>query len=146
MDINGRTLPREMITGNYSGVLSSALLVEGAYSTRDLVFSGSGGDYVTTDFNDPRDLALGTWSYDYTAGGAWGAPIFCGVCDDESRENEYYLLKGTYYLATQAFGTHSIVGGYENFAESRFSNNYQSGSNFGVYIYSGISPTRTANG
>ena len=145
MDLNGRQLPREMYTGNYNGILSSSLLVEAAYSTRDLVFAGSGGDYVTTNFNDPRDLALGTWGYDLTAGGAWGAPIFCGVCDDESRENEYYLLKGTYYLATQALGTHSIAGGYENFAESRFSNNYQSGSNFGVYVYSGISPTRTGN-
>ncbi len=146
MDINGRALPREMITANYSGVLSNAMLVEAAYSTRDLVFAGSGGDHVTTNFNDPRDLALGTWGYDLTAGGAWGAPIFCGVCDSESRENEYYLLKGTYYLATEALGTHSIAAGYENFAESRFANNYQSGSNFGVYVYSGVSPTRTNNG
>jgi hypothetical protein len=45
-------------------------------------------------------------------------------------------LKGTYYLATAAGGTHNLVAGYENFAESRFSNNYQSTSNFNVYVYS----------
>lgn len=146
MDLDGRSLPREMTTANYSGILSSSFMLEGAYSTRSLAFEGSGGDHVTTNLNDPRDIALGTWGYDFTAGGAWGAPIFCGVCDTETRENEYYLLKGTYYLATQALGTHSIVTGYENFAESRFSNNYQSGSNFGVYIYSGVTPTRTGNG
>ncbi len=146
MDLNGRQLPREMITANYSGVLSSNFLVEAGYSTRDLVFSGSGGDYVTQDLNDPHDLALGSWAYDYTYGGAWGAPIFCGVCDDESRENEYYNLKGTYYLATSGLGSHNIVAGYENFAESRLSNNYQSGANIQVYTYSGIEPTRTANG
>ena len=146
IDINGRQLPRELITGQYSGVLTDNFLVEAAYSFRDLVFSNSGGDHVTTDFNNARDIALGSWAYDFTYGGAWGAPIFCGVCDDESRESETLQLKGTYYLSTANLGSHSLIGGYENFAESRLSNNYQSGSNFDVYIYSGIGPTRTANG
>ncbi|HUP65932.1 MAG TPA: TonB-dependent receptor [Thermoanaerobaculia bacterium] len=146
MDIDGRQVPREMITAQYSGIITNNFLVEAGYSTRDLVFSNSGGNHVTTDFNDPRDVALGSWGYDFTAGGAWGSPIFCGVCDDESRANEYYNLKGTYYLASEATGSHSIVAGYENFAESRFSNNYQSGSNFDLYIWSGITPTRTSDG
>ena len=146
MDLNGRQIPREMITANYNGIVSNNFLVEGSYSTRDMTFANSGGDHVTTDFNDPRDMALGTWGYDFTAGGAWGAPIFCGTCDDEVRENEYFQLKGTYFLATSGMGTHNLVAGYENFAESRLANNYQSGSNFDVYIYSGILPTRTASG
>ncbi len=136
VDVDGRDVPREMTTARYNGIITNNLLVEAGYSTRSLEFVGSGGNHVTTDFNDPRDLALGTWAYDYTvAGGAWGAPIFCGVCDVESRENEAWNLKGTYYLATQSLGTHNIVAGYENFAESRFANNYQSGSNFDVYVY-----------
>ncbi|HEY0594149.1 MAG TPA: TonB-dependent receptor, partial [Thermoanaerobaculia bacterium] len=146
MDLDGRQLPREMMTANYNGVITSNFLIEAGYSTRDLVFANSGGNHVTTDFNDPRDVALGMWGYDFTAGGAWGSPIFCGVCDDETRENEYYNIKGTYYLATEATGSHNIVAGYENFAESRFANNYQSGSNFDLYIYSGITPTRTPSG
>ena len=136
LDVNGRDLPREMWTGHYNGIITNNFLIEAGYSQRDLKFVGSGGEHITTDFTDPRDIALGTWGYDYAvAGGAWGAPIFCGICDPEIRENQYYNLKGTYYLATKSIGTHNIVGGYENFAESRFSNNYQSGSNFGAYIY-----------
>ncbi|HEU5161971.1 MAG TPA: TonB-dependent receptor, partial [Thermoanaerobaculia bacterium] len=146
MDLDGRQIPREMMTANYNGVITSNFLLEAGYSTRDQVFEGSGGNHVTTDFTNPRDVALGMWGYDFTAGGAWGSPIFCGVCDAEVRENEYYNVKGTYYLATEATGSHSIVFGYENFAESRFANNYQSGSNFDLYIYSGISPTRTESG
>ncbi len=146
VDVDGRDLPREMTTGHYNGIITNNFLVEAGYSTRSLAFEGSGGNHVTTDFNDPVDLARGTWAYDYTvAGGAWGAPIFCGVCDTETRENEAWNLKGTYYLATKSLGTHNIVGGYENFSESRFANNYQSGSNFDVYVYS-TAPEYESNG
>jgi len=147
VDVNGRDLPREMWTGHYNGVISNNFFLEAGYSSRDLKFEGSGGDHVTTDFTNPRDIALGTWAYDFVTGegGAWGAPIFCGVCDTESRSNEYYNLKGTYYLATKGLGTHNVVGGYENFAESRLANNYQSGSNFDVYVYY-IAPEYEANG
>lgn len=146
VDVDGRDLPREMTTGHYNGIITNNFLVEAGYSTRSLAFEGSGGNHVTTDFNDPVDLARGTWAYDYTvAGGAWGAPIFCGVCDTETRENEAWNLKGTYYLATKSLGTHNIVAGYENFAESRFANNYQSGSNFDVYVYS-TAPEYESNG
>ncbi|MBW3564673.1 MAG: TonB-dependent receptor [Acidobacteria bacterium] len=146
MDINGRQLPRELITAQYSGVMSDNFLVEAGYSFRDLRFSNSGGDFITTDFTDPRDIALGTWAYDLSFGGAWGAPIFCGICDDEIRESETIQLKGTYYLSTANLGSHSIVAGYENFAESRFANNHQSGSAFDIYVYNGIRPTRTSTG
>ena len=136
MDMNGRDLPREMMTANYNGLITDNFVIQAGYSTRDLVFEGSGGEHIPTT-NDPADLARGTWAYDFASGfgGAWGAPIFCGICTPESRENEAWSLKGTYYLATQSLGTHNIVGGYENFAESRFANNFQSGSNFDVYIY-----------
>ncbi len=146
IDLNGRTLPSEMKTAHYNGIFSSNFLLEAGYSSRELKFVGSGGEHLTTDFTSAHDIALGTWGYDFTYGGAWGAPIFCGVCEAESRSNDYYNVKGTYYLATQATGSHNIVAGYENFAESRFSNNYQSGSNFDLYIYSGIAPYRDANG
>jgi len=136
VDVDGRDLPREMYTGHYNGIITNNFLVEAGYSTRSLKFVDSGGEHVTTNFNDPRDLALGTWAYDYTvAGGAWGAPIFCATCGAESRENDYWNLKGTYYLATKGLGTHNIVAGYENFTESRLANNYQSGSNFDIYVY-----------
>jgi outer membrane receptor protein involved in Fe transport len=143
MDINGRQIPREMKTANYNGILTSNFLIEAGYSFRDLVFEDSGGDHVTTDFTNPRDIALGSWAYDISYGGMWGGVVFCGVCDPETRENEYYNLKGTYYLATPSLGTHNIVMGYENFAESRLANNYQSGSGMDIYVYNGIKPEGT---
>jgi hypothetical protein len=146
VDVDGRDLPREMTTGHYNGILTDKWLVEVGYSSRSLKFEGSGGNHVTTNFNDPHDLALGTFAYDYTvAGGAWGAPIFCGVCDPETRDNEDWNFKTTYYLATKSIGTHSLVAGYDNFAESRFANNHQSGSDFDIYIYT-TPPEYEANG
>jgi outer membrane receptor protein involved in Fe transport len=143
MDLNGRQIPREMKTANYNGILTSNFLIEAGYSFRDLVFEDSGGDHVTSDFTDARDIALGSWAYDISYGGMWGGVVFCGVCDPETRENEYYNLKGTYYLATPSLGTHNIVMGYENFAESRLANNHQSGSGMDIYVYSGIKPEGT---
>ncbi len=134
-----RNLPREMMTAHYNGILTSNLLLEAGYSTRDLVFEDSGGDAV-------GDQVRGTWGYDYAGTGQFfGAPVFCGPCPPETRENAYYQLKGTYYLATSAAGTHSIVSGYENFTEERFAENYQSASDFGIYIFN-TSPERAADG
>ncbi len=134
-----RSIPRKMATGHYNGILTSNLLVEAGYSTRDLIFKDSGGDAV-------GDQVRGTWGYDYVGSAQFfGAPVFCGPCPPEKRENEYYQLKGTYYLATAGAGTHSIVGGYENFVERRYAENYQSASNFGVYIFN-TSPERAADG
>lgn len=145
LDIDGRDLPRDMKAAHYNGIITNNFVLEAGYSARSLKFEGSGGNHVTTNFNDPRDLALGTWAYDFNFGGAWGAPIFCGVCDTEERTNEDYNLKGTYYLATKGLGTHNIVAGYDNFSESRFANNHQSGSSFDVYVYN-LSPEYEADG
>lgn len=146
VDINGRDLPRDMKTAHYNGILTDKLLVEANYSSRSLEFKDSGSDHLVTNHNDPRELAHGTWAYDYTvAGGMWGDAVFCGVCDPEKRTNKDYGLKGTYYLATKSIGTHNIVAGYDNFSESRFANNHQSASDFDVYIY-GKSPQYEANG
>ena len=139
MDLNGRQLPREMTTARYNGVITPNFFLEVGYSDRSLEFAGSGGDYLTVNPNDPLDLARGTAAFDYADSSAgWGAPVFCGICDVESRTNEYWTAKTTYHLATQTTGTHNLVAGYENFMESRYSNNYQSGSNFVIYTYGAI--------
>jgi outer membrane receptor protein involved in Fe transport len=137
MDLDGRDLPREMTTAHYNGMLSNNFLLEGAYSDRSLEFKRSGGNYITQDPTNPADLAKGTAAFDYADSSAgWGAPVFCGICDTESRKNEYYMAKGTYFLSSPKAGTHNVVAGYEHFTESRYSNNYQSGSNFVIYTYS----------
>ncbi len=125
-----RELPNNFKTLHYNGILTNSLLIEGSYSKKYFAFKGSGGD--NTDF------IHGTWGIDFTGGarnGYFGAPVFCGVCDTEQRNNKLYGAKATYYLASKAFGTHNIVAGYDQWAEQRIANNYQSGSNFEVYVY-----------
>lgn len=123
-----RSLPNDFMTVQYSGILTDNLLIEANYSEKHFTFEGSGGDF--------RDVVNGTAGYDgIVTGGFFGAPVFCGVCDPETRDNQGYGLKSTYYLSTGSMGNHNIVAGYENFTESRLSNNYQSGSNFFVNLY-----------
>jgi hypothetical protein len=132
-----RSLPNDFLTANYSGIFTNNFMVEANYATKHFTFEGSGGDNA--------DRIRGTWGYDYGSTGAFfGAPVFCGFCDPEERNNTVYGVKGTFYLATRGAGTHSFVAGYENWAEERIANNYQSASNYGVYVYT--QPTFNAQG
>ncbi|MFN2239987.1 MAG: carboxypeptidase regulatory-like domain-containing protein [Thermoanaerobaculia bacterium] len=124
----GRSLPNDFMTFQYNGIITDNFLIEANYSEKHFTFEDSGGDF--------RDVVNGTAGWDGVVTGAFfGAPVFCGVCDPETRDNEGYGLKGTYYLSTGNLGSHNIVGGYEKFSESRLSNNYQSGSNFFINLY-----------
>ena len=57
-------------------------------------------------------------------------PNFCGECEQEVRNNENWLAKGSYFLSTESGGTHDFVFGYDTFKDIRFSVNHQSGSDF----------------
>ena len=123
-----RDLPNNFKTIHYNGILTNSLLIEGSWSKKYFAFVGSGGDF--------SDFAHGSYGNDYASGaGYFGAPVFCGFCSTEQRNNKLYGAKGTYYLASKGFGTHSVAFGYDRWAEQRIANNYQSGSNFAVYIY-----------
>ncbi|HVR40975.1 MAG TPA: TonB-dependent receptor, partial [Thermoanaerobaculia bacterium] len=126
-----RTLPNNFLTVHYNGILTSSLLVEGSYAKKYFAFQGSGGDFA--------DQANGSYVGAYGFGeGYAGAPIFCGFCTDEERNNDLWGAKATYYLASKGFGTHNLVVGYDDWAEQRIANNYQSGSNFAVYSYNDL--------
>jgi outer membrane receptor for ferrienterochelin and colicin len=132
-----RTLPNDFITAHYNGILTSNWLMEAGYSKKTFGFVGSGGD--------SSDRVDGTWAYDLNnKPNFYGAPVFCGFCSPESRDNKDVQLKSTYYLATRALGTHNLVAGLDDFHESRKANNFQSGSNFELYDFN--SPTRGSNG
>lgn len=122
-----RSLPNDFAVLQYNGILTDKLLIEAAYSQKNFAFEGSGGD--------SRDLVLGSWGYDNTTGAFFGAPVFCGVCTPEERNNSTYGAKATYYASTASLGTHNIVVGYENWAEERIANNYQSGSDYHIGVY-----------
>lgn len=122
--VPSRSLPNSLMSVHYSGILASNFLVEGQYSEKEFAFVNSGGR-----FTDP---VRGTWILDLNRGTFFGAPVFCGVCTPEGRNNESWMAKGTYYLNTGSFGDHSLVLGVENFAETRIANNHQSGSDYTI--------------
>jgi len=133
-----RELPNSFLTVHYSGIFTNNLLGEVNWSKKKFAFVGSGG--VKTDENTAAGRAAGSWGYDLNTGAFFGAPVFCESCGDEERNNDYLDAKMTYYLASKALGTHNVSVGYQDWAEQRVANNYQSGSNFSVYTYSEQTP------
>jgi hypothetical protein len=120
--VESRSLPNRLESVSYNGVLSSNLLVEAQYSQKTFAFINSGGRFT--------DQIRGTWVQDSTA--RWNAPVFCGVCTPESRDNDTVAGKATYFLNTNSMGTHSIVFGAEQYHEERVVNNFQSASQFQI--------------
>ncbi|HEY0157468.1 MAG TPA: TonB-dependent receptor [Thermoanaerobaculia bacterium] len=124
-----RELPNNFRTLHYGGIITNALLVEANWSKKYFAFVGSGGDFADPAKGTPIITAVGTGE------GYLGAPIFCGFCDTETRNNDLWNVKASYYLASKGFGTHNIAAGYEDWSEQRKANNYQSGSNFLWYTF-----------
>ena len=143
-----RSLPNDFLTAQYSGVLTNNWLVDATYAQKTFAFEGSGGDLrATLGSNTLAEVATATPGWDGAVTGAFfGAPVFCGTCDPEERNNESYGLKSTYYLGSKSFGSHSIVAGYENWTENRIANNFQSGSDFFVNLYNNSPVDTFANG
>ena len=122
-----RKNPNNIKTAEYSGILSPSLLIQGNWSKKYFAFIGGGGSGTTPADGTPVITALGTGE------GYAGDSIFCARCDPEERNNTLWGVKATYYLASKGFGTHNIVGGYDDWSEQRVANNYQSASNYIVY-------------
>ncbi|MDQ5872227.1 MAG: TonB-dependent receptor, partial [Acidobacteriota bacterium] len=118
-----RSLPNTLLALNYNGVITKNLLVELQYAQKDFTFENSGSRFT--------DRINGTLLVD-TNGRRFHSPTFCGVCSFEERNNDSWLGKATYYLDTPNLGSHSIILGGENFAETRLANNHQEGSDYRV--------------
>ncbi len=122
--------PQKLKTAHYNGVLTNNWMLEGHYSKMDWgVALGNGAQFT--------DFVRGTLMRNRADSNArFWSPTFCGVCDKETRSNDGYTLKTNYFLSTKTVGNMNIVGGLEHFAEHRFANNYQSGSNFRFFANS----------
>lgn len=118
--------PNTLATVNYNGIFTSNLLFEAAWAQKDFTFVGGGAP--------TRDRIEGTLLVDNPNNRRFWSPTFCGVCTDEERNNSSWIAKATYYLSSRSLGNHSIVGGVENFAETRLANNHQSGSDFRILL------------
>ncbi len=119
-----RNLPQNLISANYSGILTSKFFIEGQYSRRKFTFVDSGSVFT--------DLTKGTLFVDNVTGNRYHSPTFCGVCDVEKRDNETMGAKASYFLSTEKTGSHNLIGGLERFSDQRFSNNHQSGSDYRI--------------
>ena len=121
--LNPRSLPQDLSSINYNGILSPSFFVEGRVSSRHFTFKGDGAP--TTD------LIKGTQITDRQRGGTfYWSPTFCGVCDPEKRDNEELFIKSSYFVSTKGVGSHNMVFGYDDFKDTRFANNHQSGSDW----------------
>jgi hypothetical protein len=121
-----RSTPQDLLSANYTGILSTNFFVEAQYSRRRFTFKNSGSQFT--------DLIKGTLMLDQANGSArFWSPTFCGVCDDEKRDNQNIVAKASYFLSTSGAGSHNLVGGFDMFDDKRFANNHQSGSDYRVY-------------
>src|ERR1035437_9323925 len=101
-----RQLPQSVFVANYNGVLTDSFFVDAFYSKRKFTFENAGGHFT--------DFVNGTVIRDLSLGVSYNAPIFCGICGPEKRDNDDYVIKGTYFLSTKETGSHNIVGGYDD--------------------------------
>lgn len=128
--LSNRTDPRELMSAFYNGVLTTNWLVEARYSSMEWGVGHGNGSQFT-------DFVRGTIVRNRADGSArWNSPTFCGVCDKETRSNDGFAVKSHYFLSSKSLGNHDIAGGIESFSEHRFANNYQSGSNFRLFVNS----------
>ena len=127
--------PENLLSANYTGVLSTKFFVEAQYSQRRYSIVGSGARFT--------DIVKGTMIQDRSRGSArWNSPTFCAVCglsaeeiaagklNEEKRNNQNMILKGSYFLSTSGAGSHSLVFGVDGFEDTRKNNNWQSGSEY----------------
>jgi outer membrane receptor for ferrienterochelin and colicin len=129
--VNGRATPQQLISANYTGIVSPKFFVEGQYSRRNFTFQNSGSLFT--------DLVKGTLLIDQSRNNArYNSPTFCGVCDQEKRDNQNVTAKATYFASTGNLGAHNVVVGFDLFDDKRFANNHQSGSDFRVLTTSAI--------
>ena len=141
-----RADPEELVSANYTGVLTESFFVEAQYSERDFTI-GQGSGALTTE------RIGGTWFVDLTSFSFIASPVFCAVCKDQQRNNENGIVKASYFLSGEKTGSHDIVAGYDTFSDIIVVENHQSGSDFSVwafqpFIFRGTSvfPQFTANG
>jgi outer membrane receptor protein involved in Fe transport len=121
--VTQRQLPNSLKALAYNGILTSNVLIEGQASQKKFTFVNSGGIYKD-------DRIRGTWISDTNA--RFNAPVFCGVCTPEGRNNDSWSGKGHYYLNTRQTGNHDLLLGAEMYKETRLVNNNQSASNYTV--------------
>jgi hypothetical protein len=115
--------PSNLVSVRYTGIIAPNFSVEVMYSRK----------HLTLDSGAPtRDRIEGTLLVDNARNNRYWSPTFCGICEDEKRDNDNIVAKGSYFLSTRAFGAHHLVAGFDRFNDKMFQNAYQSGSDYRI--------------
>lgn len=128
--LTNRQDPESTWSLNYTATLTPALFVEAQYSRRDSAIEGAGAQTA--------DIIDGTLVIDNLSGGRFNSATFCGVCRPEERNNESMIVKASYFLSRPGLGTHTIVAGYDGFADKIVADRHQSGSGYRIIGTSSI--------
>ncbi len=104
------------------------------YSSRQLTFTDVGATAT-----DPID---GTLVLDLSRNLRFWSPTFCSgsVCGDgdEQRDNQNFVVKGSYFLSNSSTGTHHMAFGYDYFNDNIYANTHASGSDYRIRTTSAI--------
>ena len=129
---NDVSFPEESFGANYTGILTNNFFVEAQVSERSLEFIGLGGTDNNLRSGTPfRDASRGVIDYHQ--------PLFCGNCpNNDFRETESAIIKGSYFLSTENAGAHDIVFGVDTYNDIQAGDNTQSATDFEVWSTSAI--------
>lgn len=123
--LSNREDPEDLRSINYTGIFGGRFFIEAQYSQRHAVIARGFGATST-------DLVEGTLVIDNVSGARYNSPTFCGICRDENRDNANWMVKGSYFLSTPRFGSHTFVAGFDSFNDELASENHQSGSGYRI--------------
>ena len=128
--------PQSMISTQYTGVLTPNFSLTAHYAARKFALTNVGADKT--------DRIFGTLVLDLQRGWRYWSPTFCSgsACGDgdEQRNNENFIVKGSYFLSNNAYGTHHLVFGYDYFNDNIIANTHASGSDYRIRGTSSIVP------
>src|SRR5262245_17950794 len=124
--VPARETPSTFFVGNYNGVLTDRLFIEGQYSQKKFAFIHSGSTFY--------DINKGTLVTDRARGTRYWSPTFRNTAEGEHRNIRTLAAKATYFWSTPRVGSHDIRVGYEDFNEIRKVNNYQNGSDYRISV------------
>jgi hypothetical protein len=120
--------PMDLLALHYSGILRPNFFLEAQYSLRHLKFTDVGAN--------TKDLINGTGVTDQARGGfRYWSPTFCAgsTCDgDEQRNNDDFILKGSYFLSSKRSGSHHMVFGYDRYNDRIKANTHANGSDYRI--------------
>ena len=120
--------PQSLASVQYTAALTSNLSLSVQYSARKLAFTNVGASGT--------DRIRDTVVFDLSTNARYWSPTFCAgsVCGDgdEQRNNNNFVVKGSYFVSGRARGSHHIVFGYDRFNDNIIANTHGSGSEYRI--------------